>query len=622
MYIRQTTKQVKGKTYVNHLLVEAIATPDGPRQRTICSLGNLGPRPRGEWLKLAHKIESALVGQGDFIDEPDAEVQTIVAKVRARENRVDAETLDRDARKTSTSDDEHLVRIHTDRVSIEEAREAGTVHVGWQFYHRLGLDEILADAGLDDKARRLSAAMILNRLIAPRSEHAMPEWIRSTALADILGENFDDLDAFPLYRNLDKLYPERARIEAALVERERELFDLDTTIYLYDLTSTYFEGQALGNRKAKRGYSRDKRPDCKQVVVGLVVNRDGFPIAHEVWAGNTQDRSTLDAMLDALAKRVDLEPGQTVVVDRGMAFKENLESIRARGLRYIVAARQGERDEHLAEFEDLEGFDDVVRQPGPRNPGQKKSRVRVQQRRVGEETHVLCLSDGRQAKDRAIREKHERRLLADMEKLKTRVGQGRLKDVEKIHAAIGRLRERHPRVARYYPIAYDEEKRLVEYHRDDAKMAVAETLDGSYLLKTDRHDLTADEAWRVYTLLTRAENAFRSMKSPLAERPIFHHLEHRVETHIFLCVLAYHLLVSIETTLLDNGVHTSWATVREQLRTHQICTVVLPAEGGQTLRIRQATKAEKPHRDLYRQLSIPSQIIRPKRTWITEGSDE
>src|SRR5262249_52964469 len=162
---------------------------------------------------------------------------------------------------------------------------------------------------------------------------------------------------------------------------------------------------------------------------------------------------------------------------------------------------------------------------------------------------------------------------------------------------------------------YDTEKKTFHYHLDDAKRQRAEKLDGSYLLKTDRKDLSADEAWRIYTLLTRAEAAFRTLKSPLRERPIFHHKEGRVDAHIFLCVLAYHLLISIEKTLLDAGVHTSWATVREALKTHQINTIVLPTDGGMTLRIRRATAPEPAHRELYQKLAIPSEIVSPRKTW-------
>ena len=183
------------------------------------------------------------------------------------------------------------------------------MHVGYQFWRRLELDRILRECGLSQTVQRLACVMTLNRLIAPCSEHAMPDWIRRTALADIFGVDFEGLAEDPLYQVLDKLHPHRAAIEAALVARERSLFNLDATIYLYDLTSTYFEGLDLKNGKAKRGHSRDHRPDCKQVVVGLVVNRDGFPITHEIFAGNVQDRATVSTMLDRLGERVGLKHG-------------------------------------------------------------------------------------------------------------------------------------------------------------------------------------------------------------------------------------------------------------------------------------------------------------------------
>src|SRR5208283_5158008 len=203
-------------------------------------------------------------------------------------------------------------------------------------------------------------------------EHAMPEWIRNTALADILGTDFSGLNDEALYRNLDRLHPNREAIERELAEREKTLFSLDDSIFLYDLTSTYFEGEALANPQAKRGYSRDKRPDCKQVVVGLVLDRDGFPKAHEVFDGNTQDRESLDTMLDALEKRTGKRPGTTVIVDRGMAYEQNLEQIRQRGYHYLVAGRQPERNQWLGELESEEGWEAVVRTPSPQNPFQKK----------------------------------------------------------------------------------------------------------------------------------------------------------------------------------------------------------------------------------------------------------
>lgn len=346
-----------------------------------------------------------------------------------------------------------------------------------------------------------------------------------------------------------------------------------------------------------------------------MINAEGFPLAHEIFEGNLQDRRSLKSMLDALNTRVPLRPGQTVVVDRGMAYDEILAEIRSRDLHYLVAARQPERNRWLAEFEG-DGFAEVNRQPSPRNPFQKKPKVEVKLDRRGDETYVLCRGAGRVEKDRAIRRKQEQRLIADLGKLAARVEKGRLIKEQAIGEAIGRLRERYPRVARYDRIAYDAEQRTFHHEVDAEKYDRAEKLDGTYLLRTDRTDLGAEEVWRLYILLTRAEDAFRDMKSPLSERPIFHHLERRVETHIFLCVLAYHLLVAVENTLLDKGVHSSWHTVRETLQTHQVCTIVLPTDAGAVLRIRKGSTPEPEHRTLYELLGIPLEVMRPRRRWV------
>ncbi len=607
MYIRKTTKTHKDKTYDNYLLVESLHTPKGPRQRILCSLGSLAPAPREHWLNLAHRVQASLAGQLS-LPPTDAPMETLVEKGRRGRK-------PRPAASPPSSKADAAVAVDSERVSIEAAREAGGVHVGHQMWEQLGLNEILSSAGLSERACRLSEAMTRNRLLCPRSEHAMPDWIRNTALADIVGTDFSRLDDDALYRNLDRLHPHREAIERELAEREKSLFRLDDTLYLYDLTSTYFEGQAESNPQAKRGYSRDKRPDCKQVLVGLVLDREGFPKAHEVFEGNRQDRSTVKEMLESLEKRTGQQPGATVVVDRGMAYDDNLEQIRARGYHYLVASRQAERNLWLEEFEKDDEWEEVIRAPSPRNPEQKKSQVRIKRRQRGNEVYLLCVSAGREAKDQAIREKQEQRLKQDLTALKTRVEKGHLKKPEKIHQAIGRLKERYPRVARYYRLEYDAERNRFSWQEDIDKKAIAEKLDGGYVLKTDRQDLTGDEIWRTYMLLTRVEAAFRAMKSPLLERPIFHHLQDRTQTHIFLCVLAYHLLAAIEKRFLDRDIHTSWSTLRQQLSTHQVVTVVLRTMDGKILKIRKATTPEPVHKEIYATLQIPMEVMKPVKTW-------
>jgi transposase len=611
MYIRKTKRLYKGKTYTNHLLVESVLTPKGPRQRTVCSLGRLEPARGEQWLALAHKMEAALRGQ---LALPGQEVEIQVQKGHKGRKRP--------KRSEGISGQSGIIAIDTERIETEQHREAGPVHVGHHIWQQLGLEEILGRAGLSKEARLLSEVMTLNRLIFPLSELSMPDWIRRTALGDILGTDFSELNEDSLYRNLDKLYPKREQIETELGQREKTLFNLDDMVYLYDLTSTYFEGLAEVNPQAKRGYSRDKRPDCKQVLVGLVLDRDGFPKAHEIFEGNRQDRSTVDEMLRNLEKRTGKHPGATVVVDRGMAYQENLEQIRARGLHYLVAGRQSERNEWLDDFEKEADWEEVIRVPSVRNPFQNKTRVQIKRRQKGDEVYILCLSEGRKEKDRAIREKQQERLIKDLERLKTRIEKGHLKKAEKINQAIGRLQERYPRVARYYEIQYQGQPQSLFWQEDMEKKAIAGKLDGSYVLRTDRQDMTADEIWRTYMLLTRVESAFRSMKSPLMERPIFHHLKRRTQTHIFLCILAYHLLAAIEKRFLDQGIHTSWWTIRQQLSTHQVATIVLPTSNGMVLRIRKGGTPEPEHKKIYEVLKIPSRVIKPIKTWHeAENSD-
>lgn len=612
MYIRKSTRTYKGKTYINHLLVESVQTAKGPRQHTICSLGSLEPAPAEDWLGLAHKLQSALQGQ-EPLSGSSTKIQEWVEKARNKKKNP-----------VRSDGDRSTVTVEPDKVQVEQAREAGPAHVGHQLWSQLGMNRILQEAGLSSRACRLTEVMTLNRLICPSSEHAMPDWIRRTALGDILREDFSELEDEALYRNLDRLHPNRERIERELAEREKTIFNLDDTVYLYDLTSTYFEGSATANPQAKRGYSRDKRPDCKQVVVGLVLDRDGFPKAHEIFDGNTQDRRSLDQMLDALEKRMGKKLGATVIVDRGMAFEENLEQIRKRKLHYLVAGRQSERNQWLEELENDDGWEQVHRTPSPRNPFQKKTRVEIKRQQKGDIVYLLCRSEGREEKDRAIREKQETKLIADLDRLQQRVAKGRLKRENKIQRAIGRLLERYPRVARYYEISYDAVQKNLSWNGLTDKKATAKKLDGSYVLKTDRQDLSADEIWRTYILLTRVEDAFRDIKSPLMERPIFHHLQNRTQTHIFLCVLAYHLLAAIEHRFLQAGVHTSWGTIRDQLRTHQVITIVLPEDHhGRVLTIRKATTPEPEHRQIYATLGITAEVMQPLKAWqVSARSDE
>ena len=239
MYLRKSTRKYKDKTYTSYLLVESVATPKGPRQKTICSLGDLSPKPREQWLHIARRMHAALAGQYALFDEPP-EVVEVLDIARARAQRRASSPVGRRPRSTRPT-----ISVDPERVAVESVREAGTVHVGLRFWKRMGFDEALQGAGLSERTRVLSCAMVMNRLIAPTSEHAMPAWMRRTALGELLGTDVGSLSEAALYRNMDRLHPKRALIESDLVERERELFNLDQTIFFYDLTTTWIQKSAL-----------------------------------------------------------------------------------------------------------------------------------------------------------------------------------------------------------------------------------------------------------------------------------------------------------------------------------------------------------------------------------------
>jgi transposase len=582
MFVKRRHRTVRGKRYVSYALVEAVRTAQGPRHRTVCALGDVAAT--ADLAVLSTQLDAAVSGQQTLLGDLPAEV---VAEAR-----------------TAAEDAAAPVEIDLRQVQAEEICELGPVLVGHVFWQRLGLPGMLAAAGLSARAQRLTEAMALNRLVQPSSEHAMPGWFTRTAIGDLLGADVAKSADDSLYRLLDRLHERRETIEASLAQRERTLFGLSDNILLYDLTSTYFEGQAKLNPKAQRGYSRDGRPDCKQVVIGLVLDGEGFPRAHEVFAGNTADSASVATMLDVLERRIGRRAGATVVVDRGMSGAANLALIRARGYHYLVACRQSERE---TVFDDLTSDGDdwtqVLRTPSPTNPAQRKTEVHVKRLRQTDGTLLGVHSSERVEKDKGIRVKHEARLLADLDRLRKRIAVGTLTDHERIRERIGRIRQRHTRVARYYRIDLDERGQLL-VERDEERYQRAIGLDGTYLMKTDRTDLADDEIWRTYMLLTRVEHAFRDLKTPLAERPIFHHLEERVEAHIFLCLLAYHLLVAIELTLRHQRDHRSWATVRDQLRSHHLLTIVVPTTDGRVLRIRRPSNPEPIHTEIYRLLDL------------------
>jgi transposase len=356
---------------------------------------------------------------------------------------------------------------------------------------------------------------------------------------------------------MDKLHGHRLEIERELYAREKSLFNLEGSLVLYDLTNTYFEGQAARNPKAKRGHSKEMRTDCKLVAMGLMLDADGFPIGHEVYAGNTIDGTTVEAMLDGLEARTGREGGSIVVMDRGFASEDNLKLVRSRHYHYLMAGFQQQRSPLLKDFEDLDALVKAV---------------------------AKALAQGEPMEDKELGER------------------------------IGRLRERYPRAGRYYLV--DRKEGVLEWTLKAEQRARAEELDGAYFLRTSRKDMGPEEIWRTYIALTRIESAFRDLKETLDMRPVYHQKEVRVETHVFLAVLAFHLQAVIERTLKEAGDHTSWETLREELSTHHVVTTLLPTPDGKTLAIRKGSVPDRRVGEIYRHLNLDPEPMTPIRTWL------
>ena len=598
MFIGQLKVSRNGRSYTYHRLLESVRTDKGPRQRLVLSLGTLD-LPKSEWPRLAERIEDLLNYQEQIpfgTSDLDQLAAPFAERIRHKQQRRRAQQKGQGPAK----------EVYPERSSSEHIRELGPEYVAHVFWERLRCDQLLRRCGFSPRQCRLAEIQVVGRLIAPRSERGTAAWYARTALAELMPGSVASVSKDALYRISDQLCEHRVAIETGLAARERELFALDETIVLYDLSSTYFEGSAARNKKAVHGYSRDHRPDCKQVVVGLVLDGEGFPKAHEVFTGNTKDETSMTQMLDSLDRRsgsiVGWPSQPTVIMDRGLATDENLNLLRARGQHYIVATAQSERHELFPKI-------DASRYVPVKVNAKGKVVVSGQLRRHQGELYVLCHSAARAAKDQAIRQRFEERFEQDADKLKVRVAAGRLKKPEKINQAIGRLLGRYPRVARYYTVHRhtDETGQAeVRWAKKDAAQQLAEELDGTYLLRTDRTDLTEAELWKLYVLLARIERSFRYLKSNLGLRPVFHQRTERSDAHIFISLLAYHLLHTIERRLQENGEHRSWPTVRDLLSTHQMVTIVHQCTDGTVLRVRRPSQPELEHRKIYRALRVPA----------------
>jgi transposase len=599
MFIMQARKTQRGKTYTYYNLVNTIRTPKGPRHHVVLSLGSLpGVAPEHRKL-LGRLITQKLGGAIRLLPSSSPPLEKEAEKIAA----LVAEKHGRKAR-----EDEQLT-IDTGSIHLSEGLLLGPVHVGFEFWKKLGLEEILRECGFSHQRVQLACVEVIARLVSPASELATAAWLSRTALAELLHERLSYVNKDALYRASDSLWRNRQRIESKVAGQERSLFELEQCVILYDLTSTYFEGLCASNPKAKRGYSRDHRSDCKQVVVGMVLDEAGFPKATEIYEGNRNDTTTLSTMIEGLERRVG-KPAQapTVVMDRGIASAENILMLKQEGYHYLVGVAGEEREQWIGVLQanQFRHIKAVSRD----HPG-----VEACLRRTAQEVYLFIRSPLRVEKDRGIRERFLKRLEDGLKRLALQLKKGRLKDEKKIQRRIGKLEERHRRAARFFRITVRRYKggMRLSWSIDEEKLRQAEQLDGCYTLKTDRRDLDEQTLWGLYTMLNRVERSFRYLKSSLGVRPNFHQREHRVEGHIFISILAYHLLHAVEQMLLADGDHRSWPTIRSELDTHRLVNVLFRDSKGRLHQRRTATHPTPEQKEIYERLGLGLRPLPPQR---------
>ncbi len=583
MYFR--TKTIKGSRLLQ--LVESYRNDEGqPRQRIVVSLGD-AKLPEAEMPSIARAVENHLGGHAELLpadlgEEAAAWVRRILQLAgRSKSARpVCSELVD---------------GVVVDRVQSENVVQFGPQLVALEAWESLGLTRMLEEAGLNTSQIATSQLLTANRLIEPSSEWALIDWAERTALPELLGLRVTKSTKDRLYHAGDALFAHRKVIEAGLRQRESDLFDSPGSIVLYDMTNTHFEGICEKNPKARHGKNKQNRNDCRQVAIGMAFDARGLALAHDVFEGNIAETKTLAHMLDRLALPGG-EGAPVVILDAGFASKENIALLKERGLGYVINITRGSRARYAEAFAEG-GFETV--------PGRdRKSPVEVKTLADPDDPEgslVLCRSALRREKESAMLSRAESRFLADVAALRQRIEGGRLKSSPKIERAIGRLEKKHARAARFYTLSHL--RSSLEATRDQERHDNASELLGDYVLKTER-TLSAAQTWSLYMILLQAEEGFSCLKGALGLRPNFHQLPHRVEAHVFISVLAYHLLTWIRETLSPAGESRDWKTLRRLLSTHSLVTTALPLHDGRVLRIRKPSQPDPEQALLYQKLGI------------------
>ena len=595
--MRSHQRSKDGKDHAYWSLVETIRTANGPRQRTLCYLGELNSSAQTRWLRTVEV----------FNQQGETEQRKLFP-----------------SHVEPPADDPQVARVLVNRVRLERTRQFGACFLGWELWRQLALDRFFEEAVDGDPAdvpwSRVAALLAINRLCAPGSELAVEErWYPSTALDDLLEIEEGKINDTRLYRCLDRILPHKTKLERHLKERYGELFGAEFDVLLYDLTSSYVEGAAEKNPMMRRGYSRDHRADCEQMVIALIVNSEGFPFSYETFDGNRADVSTMETMLRMVERKYG-KARRIWVMDRGIVSEENLQAIRSRGGQYLVGTPRSQMKRFEAEL--LQDNWTRVR------PEVEVKQVAVPQ---GEETYILCRTTGRKEKEKAIRKRFSTRMELALQGLQKSIAAGRLKDRNKMERRLGKIQARHAQVNDLFEVALrdmPEGVRLVWEIKKERK-TWRDLREGTYMLRTNLQAESAEQLWAKYMQLTEAEASFRALKSELSIRPLFHQKEPRVKAHVMVAFLGYALWVTLKHLLqrrptivpqpsasgVDNAQPMSPMRALALLSTVQSADIVLPTTDGREIRLRRITEPSPEQKSLLHQLriSLPDRLNHPPK---------
>ena len=579
MYLRHTIRKKDGKVHRYWCLVRSVRVGRRVIQQTVAHLGELDEHGRIEARALARRLIGA-PEQTALFDDGGGD---LTAPVRLK------------------------------GVRVERSRRFGDVYLALALWRGVGLEaacERLLPAGKERISwAKMAAVLVVARLCEPSSElHIAEDWYRRTALCDLLQLGDEEVNKDRLYRALDHLLACKAALEAHLSQRCGELFAVDNEVLLYDVTSTYFEGLAEANPQAQRGYSRDHRPDCKQVCIALVVTFDGFPLGYEVFAGNTHDSRSLQTIVAAMEARHGAF-GRVWIADRGMASAENLAWLRSTGRRYIIGAPKSELKKFALPLAASDGWRTV----------QEGVEVKLVRPPGTDETVILCRSADRRAKEQAMHDKFSRRIETALERLAARIARSKKRlDPAKVNRQIGRILQQNQRAAARFSIALEPDGCPAGFRLTAGCNASfddwAALSEGAYLLRSNIDNWTDQQLWKAYIQLTQAEAAFRIQKDQLNLRPIWHQHADRVQAHILVCFLAFVLWKTLEMWQQRAGLGNSPRTILEELARIQSHDVVLPIAAHAQIRLRCVTQPDAAQAALLDRLGV----LLPKRMRLAE----